>query len=150
MKRAFTRVELTFVSGMVALLTVLLFPAVQHAREAGLRAKCASNLHQAALELHEYFAAHPRALIPEFERTSVQAGEDLPLMHLRCPKYASLYEGTDGENGVSGYEQPICCLPIAQAAYERPLTEIIILRDVEPIHDGLREAMFLDGHVDVQ
>jgi prepilin-type N-terminal cleavage/methylation domain-containing protein len=147
MKRAFTLVELLIVIAVLALLLALLAPAVQHAREAGLRAKCASNLHQAALELQQYFAAHPRALIPEFERTSVQAGEDLPLMHLRCPKYASLYEGTDGENGVSGYEQPICCIPLAQATYERSSSEIIILRDVDPIHDGVRQAMFLDGSV---
>jgi hypothetical protein len=80
----------------------------------------------------------------------VQAGEDLPLMHLRCPKYAALYEGTDGENGVSGYEQPICCKSVVSATFEQPSSKVVILRDRDLIHDGVREAMYLDGSVRIQ
>ena len=57
-KTGFTLVELLVVISILTILLGLLIPAVQAAREAGRRAKCAANMKQAALAVHLYHEAH--------------------------------------------------------------------------------------------
>lgn len=107
-RAGFTVIELVVSIGITTLLLGLLFPAIQAARTAAVRAKCMNNLRQIGIGWHAYEAAERRGLprqwaielLPYLERSDVAHLPPAeravqPLAVYRCPNGWPLFE--DGQ-----------------------------------------------------
>lgn len=96
----FTLLELLVVTAIIGVLTALLLSAVQRAREAANRAKCANNLRQIGLAIHNYHDTYKQfpasyirqdwatwavLILPYLERDSVSKLWDFQLRYYEQP-----------------------------------------------------------------
>ena len=88
-RSAFTLIELLVVIAVIGLLTALLLPAVQHAREAARRTTCRNNLKNIGLALHNYHDAHGSFPFGFDQRESLWSAMILPQIE-QSPMYGTL------------------------------------------------------------
>lgn len=99
--RAFTLIELLVVVTIIGMLTALLLPAIQAARESARQSTCRNHLRQLALALNSYHAQHRE--FPEGARMHKRAGSQsigwhvLILPHIeQNALYQEIQPDTDG------------------------------------------------------
>lgn len=103
-RRGFTLIELLVVIAIIAILIGLLLPAVQKVREAAARMKCANNLKQMGLGVHNYENAYQR-IVPAREMPVFRGGWLVQL--LPFIEQNALFQGIQNTPGANGAADPI-------------------------------------------
>jgi prepilin-type N-terminal cleavage/methylation domain-containing protein/prepilin-type processing-associated H-X9-DG protein len=122
-QRAFTLVEMLVVIAIIGILMSLLLPALQRAREASRKIKCASNLRMVALALTGYQEAH-NTYPPSINFPSITAndGTNYFAQKLKYQRNGEMFTKTD-----FGYNWVIAILPYIEL---KPLYMSFVFRSI--------------------
>ena len=102
----FTLVELLVVMAIIAILIALLLPAVQMARDAANRVRCANNLKQQAIAVHNFATANDGEF-PELARMTDRCCSSLHHTLLPFMERQEMYDETIQHCGKPGLGSPI-------------------------------------------
>lgn len=95
----FTLIELLVVLAVIGMLTALIFPAVQQARESARRSMCNNHLRQIALGLHSYHDSHNRIPPPAI----VSSAPKKVAICQSSQSFLAIDAIADGNRGIGGH-----------------------------------------------
>lgn len=140
--RGFTLIELLVVIAIISVLIGLLLPAVQAAREAANRIKCANNLKQIGLAMHNYNDTH-KSLPPS--RVGVGMGVSWAWLILPQLEQENLYNQVDLTRPMEIYQLsvftrpvPVYFCPSRRPPRSRPVDHFEQTTETCFYHDGVR------------
>jgi Tfp pilus assembly protein PilE len=151
-RRAVTLIEFLVVFGILAILTGLLLPAVQKARERALEIKCKNNLYQLNLAVGEYVVVHKS--LPKLGSDEIIGGwsyEILPFIEQKA-----LHDCTKTGIAISAAPEailrppPIFCCPFREERDEPTVTNMLPANYVLVPTSGRDSFLLFDAPIQLQ
>jgi prepilin-type N-terminal cleavage/methylation domain-containing protein/prepilin-type processing-associated H-X9-DG protein len=140
----FTLIELLIVIAIIGVLTALLLPSVQGAREAARRMQCSNNLKQLVLAAHNHVDAHRR--LPKGVQVQISYAPYFPFSGVRQSWYPYLLPYLEEQNAIVKYDYKISPFGTPNSTLSTSPTNSVVPAVLCPSDLGIVQAQLPWGY----